>query len=95
MAKFNFGIDPDKLKEDQFLQLISWGSIPAEYMYRDAIKNNQIKLRKLSKHIKTAEESGIIFSNHLKHLKWGLRRPWACIFLSILVLNLYKFYFPL
>lgn len=68
MAKFNFGIDPDKLKEDQFLQLISWGSIPAEYMYRDAIKNNQIKLRKLSKHIKTAEESGIIFSNHLKSL---------------------------
>ena len=56
MAKFNFGIDPDKLKEDQFLQLISWGSIPAEYMYRDAIKNNQIKLRnyipKLINHLK-------------------------------------------
>ena len=68
MTTLKFGLKPEKLKEEHFLELISCGSVPAEYMYRSFLKNNQIKLHKLNNEIIKLRENGTIFSDYYKEL---------------------------
>lgn len=68
MARFNFGIDTEKITEEQFFHLISWGSISAELMYRAKLKNNQQKIIILDRYVKKLRNNGMRFSDHILSL---------------------------